>query len=182
MELKQLRVPGRPQGAEVLQRYTEACYTQVHSGTCILRYLYTYVCRMVERMQEACCERDARHTSPAIAQLVDGDASHEQHQRLPLPYGEMALQNEAHQQRYHQNLHVHHVYFMRPTLRYHFKASFFSNSLDALVKLHRSRRFTCDSAQHSTAQHSKAQHSTAQHTCGASPCHTRCETSKECCT
>ena len=44
------------------------------------------------------------HTSPAVAELVDGDACHEQHQRFPLPYTEVALQYKAHQQRYHQDL------------------------------------------------------------------------------
>ena len=46
----------------------------------------------------------AKHTSPAVAELVDGDASHEQHQGLPLPHREMPLQHEPHQQCYHQNL------------------------------------------------------------------------------
>ena len=46
----------------------------------------------------------AKHTSPAAAELVDGDASHEQHQSLPLPHREVPLQYEPHQQCYHQNL------------------------------------------------------------------------------
>ena len=46
----------------------------------------------------------AKHTSPAVAELVDGDAGHEQHQSLPLPHCEVPLQYEPHQQCYHQNL------------------------------------------------------------------------------
>lgn len=46
----------------------------------------------------------AKHTSPAAAELVDCDASHEQHQSLPLPHCEVPLQYEPHQQCYHQNL------------------------------------------------------------------------------
>lgn len=46
----------------------------------------------------------ARHTSPATAELVDGDTSHKQQQSFPLPDGEVPLQYEPHQERYHQNL------------------------------------------------------------------------------
>ncbi len=50
------------------------------------------------------CGRDTKHTSPATAELVDSDAGHQQHQGFPLPYREVPLQYEPHQQRYHQYL------------------------------------------------------------------------------
>lgn len=53
--------------------------------------LQRYIAKWGVEWKEACCERGARHTSPAIAELVDGNASHEQNQCLPLPYGEVTL-------------------------------------------------------------------------------------------
>ena len=52
----------------------------------------------------------AKHTSPAVAELVDGDASHEQYKSFPLPHCEVALQYEPHQQCYHQDLQAHRIF------------------------------------------------------------------------
>jgi len=42
--------------------------------------------------------------APAVLDLVDGDAGHQQHQRLPLEYAEGAPHDRLHQHRDHQDL------------------------------------------------------------------------------